>query len=161
MKITKPMSKKKKILYVLLIVFVIIQFIRPERNLGKRETENTIFVSTEVGQIIQTSCFDCHSNYTVYPWYTNIQPFGWWMNHHVNEGKDELNFSEFETYSLKRKLHKLEEIKEMIDEGEMPLSSYTLIHGDAKLSLEQKEILSKWVVETRAYLADTLSRPKL
>ncbi|MBL0330419.1 MAG: heme-binding domain-containing protein [Bacteroidetes bacterium] len=154
------MSKKKKILYILLSVIIIIQFIRPERNLGKRETENTIFVSNEVGQILQTSCFDCHSNYTVYPWYTNIQPIGWWLNHHVNEGKEELNFSEFEAYSLKRKLHKLEEIKEMVDEGEMPLSSYTLIHGDATLSAEQKEILSKWVVETRKYLSDTLSNAK-
>lgn len=154
------MSKKKKILYILLAIVIIIQFIRPERNLGKRETENTIFVSNEVGQILQASCFDCHSNYTVYPWYTNIQPIGWWLNHHVNEGKEELNFSEFEAYSLKRKLHKLEEIKEMVDEGEMPLSSYTLIHGDASLSAEQKEILSKWVVETRKYLSDTLSQPK-
>lgn len=151
------MSKKKKFLYLLLIIFIVIQFIRPERNLGKRETENTIFVSNEVGQILQTSCFDCHSNYTVYPWYTNIQPIGWWLNHHVNEGKDELNFSEFETYSLKRKLHKLEEIKEMVDENEMPLPSYLWIHGDATLSPEQKEILSKWVTETRGYLSDTVS----
>ena len=152
------MSKKKKFLILLVIIFVIIQFIRPERNLGKRETENTIFVSNEVGQILQSSCFDCHSNYTVYPWYTNIQPIGWWLNHHVNEGKDELNFSEFETYSLKRKLHKLEEIKEMVDENEMPLPSYLWIHGDAELSAEQKEVISKWVLETRKYLSDTLSR---
>lgn len=151
------MSKKKKFLYLLIIIFIIIQFIRPERNLGKRETENTIFVSNEVGQILQTSCFDCHSNYTVYPWYTNIQPIGWWLNHHVNEGKDELNFSEFETYSLKRKLHKLEEIKEMVDENEMPLPSYLWIHGDAELTAEQKDVISKWVVETRGYLSDTLS----
>ncbi len=155
------MSKKKKFFILLVIVFIIIQFIRPERNLGKRETENTIFVSNEVGQILQTSCFDCHSNYTVYPWYTNIQPIGWWLNHHVNEGKEELNFSEFETYSLKRKLHKLEEIKEMVDENEMPLPSYLWIHGEAKLTSEQKDVLSKWVLETRKYLADTLSRPKL
>ncbi len=154
------MSKKKKFLYLLLVIFILIQFFRPERNLGKRETENTIFVSNEVGQILQTSCFDCHSNYTVYPWYTNIQPFGWWMAHHVDEGKDELNFSEFETYSLKRKLHKLEEIKEMVDADEMPLPSYLWIHGDAELSAEQKEVISMWVVDTRKYLADTLSRPK-
>ena len=108
-----------------------------------------------MGTILQTSCFDCHSNYTNYPWYTNIQPIGWWLNHHVDEGKEELNFSEFESYSLKRKLHKLEEIKEMVEEGEMPLSSYTLIHGDTKLSPEQKEILYTWVTETRLYLSDS------
>ncbi len=154
------MTKKKKFLIVLLIIFVIIQFIRPERNLGERETENTIFVTQEVGRILQTSCYDCHSNYTNYPWYTNIQPLGWWMNHHVNEGKEELNFSEYEAYSLKRKLHKLKEIKEQIEEGEMPISSYTYQHSDAILSPEQKEILYKWVNETRNYLADTLSRTK-
>ena len=149
------MTKKKKFLYVVLAILILIQFIRPERNLGKAETENTIFVNAEVGTILQTSCFDCHSNYTNYPWYTNIQPIGWWLNHHVDEGKEELNFSEFESYSLKRKLHKLEEIKEMAEEGEMPLSSYTLIHGDTKLSPEQKEILYTWVTETRLYLSDS------
>ena len=149
------MTKKKKFLYVVLAILILIQFIRPERNLGKAETENTIFVNAEVGTILQTSCFDCHSNYTNYPWYTNIQPIGWWLNHHVDEGKEELNFSEFESYSLKRKLHKLEEIKEMVEEGEMPLSSYTLIHGDTKLSPQQKEILYTWVTETRLYLSDS------
>jgi hypothetical protein len=149
------MTKKKKFLYAVVAILILIQFIRPERNLGKAETENTIFVNAEVGTILQTSCFDCHSNYTNYPWYTNIQPIGWWLNHHVDEGKEELNFSEFETYSLKRKLHKLEEIKEMVEEGEMPLSSYTLIHGDTKLSPEQKEILYTWVTETRLYLSDS------
>lgn len=153
------MSKKKKFLYILITIFVIIQFIRPERNLGKRETEDTIFVTQEVGRIIQESCFDCHSNYTNYPWYTNIQPFGWWMNHHVNEGKEELNFSEFEAYTLKRRLHKLDEIKKMVQEGEMPLSSFTLIHRDAMLSPEQKEILYKWVDETHKYLSDTIPHP--
>lgn len=152
------MSKKKKVLYYLLVVFIVIQFIRPEKNMGKRETENTIFVTAEVGNILQRSCYNCHSNYTDYPWYTNIQPFGWWMGHHVNEGKAELNFSEFEAYSLKRKLHKLKEIKEQIEEDEMPLSSYTLIHGDAELSADQKDILNKWVIETRGYLSDTIKK---
>ena len=154
------MSKKKKALIILLIIFVVIQFFRPQRNLGNRETENTIFVTQEVGMILQTSCFDCHSNGTDYPWYTNIQPVGWWLNHHVEEGKEELNFSEFEAYSLKRKLHKLKEIKEQVEEGEMPISSYTWMHGDATLSAEQKEILYKWVDETSKYLADTVSRKK-
>jgi len=151
----KIMTKKKKFLFAVIAILILIQFIRPERNLGKAETENTIFVNAEVGTILQTSCFDCHSNYTNYPWYTNIQPIGWWLNHHVDEGKEELNFSEYESYSLKRKLHKLEEIKEMVEEGEMPLSSYTLIHGDTKLSPEQKEILYTWVTETRLYLSDS------
>lgn len=150
------MSKKKKFLIAILIIFIAIQFIRPERNLGELETENTIFVTQDVGRILQTSCYDCHSNYTNYPWYTNIQPLGWWMYHHVKEGKEELNFSEYEAYSLKRKLHKLKEIKEQIEEGEMPISSYTFQNGEATLSPEQKEILVKWVEVTRKYLSDTI-----
>ncbi|MCX6294531.1 MAG: heme-binding domain-containing protein [Bacteroidetes bacterium] len=154
------MSKKKKFIIIVLVAFVLIQFIRPSRNLGNQETENTIFVTNKVGKILQTSCYDCHSNYTNYPWYTNIQPVGWWLQHHVNEGKDELNFSEFESYSLKRKLKKLKEIKEQLEEDEMPLSSYALIHGETKLSQEQKVILTNWVDETRAYLSDSTHSAK-
>jgi hypothetical protein len=154
------MSKKKIIIIILVVVFVLIQFIRPTRNLGNQETENTIFVTTKVGNILQNSCYDCHSDYTNYPWYTNIQPIGWWMQHHVDEGKEELNFSAFESYSLKRKLKKLKEIKEQLEEDEMPLSSYTLIHDETKLSPEEKITLTNWVDETRAYLSDSVHSAK-
>ncbi len=155
------MSKKKKVAYALLAVFVVIQFIRPERNLGKRETENTIFVNSAIANILEKSCYDCHSNGTDYPWYTNIQPLGFWMNHHVNEGKEELNFSEFEAYSLKRKLHKLKEIKEQVENGEMPISSYIWMHGSAELNNDQKQMLYEWVEETRKYLVDTIPHTNL
>lgn len=151
------MSKKKKIIYGLLIVLVLIQFFRPTRNIGKLDTENAIFTSEEVGNILQASCYDCHSNNTVYPWYTNIQPIGWWLNYHVNKGKRELNFSEFESYPLKRKLRKLNKIKKEIEQGDMPLNSYTLIHSYAKLSTAQRDLLVKWTEETTKYLSDTIS----
>lgn len=154
------MSKKKKILYGLLIVLVVIQFIRPARNNGELDNENAIFTSLAVGKVLQTSCFDCHSDKTNYPWYTNIQPLGWWLNNHITEGKRELNFSQFESYSLKRKLKKLKEIREQIQEGEMPLSSYTLIHSYAKLSAEQKDLLIKWTEVTTNYLSDTITQGK-
>lgn len=151
------MSKKKKIIYSLLVILLLIQFIRPAKNIGLLDTESAIFTTAEVGNILQSSCYDCHSNNTNYPWYINIQPLGWWLNHHVNEGKEELNFSEFESYSLKRKLHKLKEIKEQIEEDEMPMNSYTIMHSAAKLGPEQKELLIKWSEETIKYLSDTLS----
>jgi hypothetical protein len=97
-----------------------------------------------VAGILQRACNDCHSNNTHYPWYTNIQPVGWWMQHHVNEGKEELNFSEFGTYTAKRQNHKMEEVAEQIKKGEMPLNSYLWIHKDAKLSDQEKEILISW-----------------
>ncbi|MGZ4117789.1 MAG: heme-binding domain-containing protein [Bacteroidia bacterium] len=132
------------------------QFIRPAKNTGRLDTENAIYSSQKVGALLETACYDCHSNNTNYPWYTNIQPIGWWMNHHVNKGKRELNFSEFESYTLKRKLRKLSKIKKEVEEGDMPLSSYTLIHSEAKLSSDQKELLIKWVDETTEYLSDTI-----
>ena len=151
------MNKKKKIIYGLLAVLVLIQFIRPARNTGDLDTEKAIFTDEKVGSILQIGCYDCHSNNTNYPWYTNVQPLGWWLDHHITEGKRELNFSEFEGYTLKRKLHKLKEIKKQIEEDEMPMSSYTLVHSEAKLSPEQKDLLIKWTEETTKYLSDTLS----
>lgn len=142
------MSKKKKILIVILSVFLILQFIRPADNNSEiiiaNDISSSIQMSPEVSNILKASCYDCHSNKTNKMWYQNIQPFGWWINHHIEEGKDELNFSEFNTYSLKRRAHKLEEIAEMVEENEMPLSSYTLIHGEAELNADQKKLIVDW-----------------
>jgi hypothetical protein len=101
-------------------------------------------VPNNVQQILRTSCYDCHSNHTNYPWYTNIQPIGLWMQWHVNEGKEELNFSEFKTFTPKRQKHKFEEIEEVIEANEMPLWPYTLIHTETKLSAEQMTLLTNW-----------------
>lgn len=140
-------SKIKIVLYVLLFALIVIQFFRPQKN-SAAETNNhladSFMVSTELHQVLKTSCFDCHSNNTVYPWYANIQPVAWWLNDHVVEGKGELNFDEFVSYAPRRQYKKFEEIAEMINENEMPLSSYTLIHGDAKLSEEQKKLILDW-----------------
>lgn len=150
------MSKLKKALVVLLVILVAIQFIRQDKNSGAVYGENdvtaTITTSAEVKSILEKACFDCHSNNTVYPWYNNIQPVAFWLNNHVEEGKEELNFSEFKTYKLKRQDHKLEEIIEMIDENEMPLSSYTIIHKEAKLTDSEKQLLIDWANAGRTEL---------
>lgn len=139
---------KKKIGLGLLLVLVAIQFIRPTRNSSASESPNDFSkyydVPAEVHVALQKSCYDCHSNNTVYPWYTNVQPVGWWLQNHVNEGKGELNFSEFGTYDQKKARHKFEEIEEVVREGEMPLSSYTLIHRDTKLTQQQSEAIANW-----------------
>lgn len=139
---------KKKIGIGLVVVLVAIQFIRPTRNTGELEGPNDISkhyqVPAEIHAVLKKSCYDCHSNKTEYPWYANLQPVGWWLQSHVNEGKDELNFSEFGTYPEKKAKHKFEEIEELVNEGEMPLSSYTIIHGDAKLSAEQTTAIASW-----------------
>ena len=150
------MSITKKILIGLLGVFIIIQFIKPDKNQSDAVTPNDIFANFQsensTKQLIRTACYDCHSNNTVYPWYAEIQPLAWWLADHVKEGKSELNFSEFATYKPKKADHKLEEVVEMLKEGEMPLKSYTLIHNDAKLSSVQREELSKWAESLRAQI---------
>ncbi|MEI6487447.1 MAG: heme-binding domain-containing protein [Bacteroidota bacterium] len=150
------MSIIRKIIVVLAVVLVVIQFIRPKHNEGDMHGPNEIAASPEVRTILEKSCYDCHSNSTVYPWYTNIQPLGWWISNHVNEGKEEFNFSEFNAYKLKRKLHKMKKLKEEIEENEMPLTSYTLIHTGSKLSEEQKTQLLNWVSETTKIISDTI-----
>jgi hypothetical protein len=156
------MSKKRKVLIAIISILVLIQFIRPERNMGIADTEkditHSLVVSLEVKNILEKSCYDCHSNHTEYPWYANIQPIASWLANHVNEGKDELNFSEYDTYKLKRKIKKLKEVIEQTKKGEMPLNSYLIIHKDAALSEEQKNKLIKWAEESMLVLQDTLKK---
>ena len=139
---------KKKILLALLAILVIIQFIRPTRNksesISANDIRNHYAVPANIDAILKRSCNDCHTNNTTYPWYTNIQPVGLWLQHHVNEGKSHLNFSEFATYAPKRQHHKLEETIEMIKEGAMPLDSYLWMHGNARLSQEDEATLVNW-----------------
>ena len=142
----------KMIAIVALIALVIIQFIRPDKNIGDYsdivafETETK--PSEEVKAILKNNCYDCHSNTTVYPWYAEIAPFSFFLADHVEEGKEHLDFAKWESYSVKRKDHKLDELVEEVEEGEMPLESYALIHGN--LSEEEKELLETWVKSVRA-----------
>jgi hypothetical protein len=142
----------KKIAYILLAALVVIQFFRPEKNTATGPQANHISarytVPANVNEIMQRACNDCHSNNTVYPWYANVQPVAWWLADHVNEGKGELNFDEFLTYSQKKAHHKLEEVIEMVKEGEMPLNSYTWIHRNANLSQEEKVAITDWASAT-------------
>jgi hypothetical protein len=98
--------------------------------------------------ILDKACNDCHSNNTKYPWYSNFQPVAWWLDHHVDEGKGEINFDEFLTYPAKKARHKMEEVNEMVKEGEMPLNSYTWVHKDAVLTQAEKLVLAEWAVAT-------------
>jgi Haem-binding domain len=146
----------KKILYVLLAAFVIIQFFRPERNQSAGPFPNDITTQFALAEdskaVLVASCYDCHSNNTNYPWYANVQPVAWWLEGHVKDGKKHLNFSEFTTYAPKKQHHKFEEIKEALTDGWMPLESYTWIHKNSILTKEQSAALVKWCEENMAKL---------
>ncbi|MBI3520802.1 MAG: heme-binding domain-containing protein [Bacteroidetes bacterium] len=111
--------------------------------------------NTEIAGMLKTACYDCHSNQPAYPWYTNIAPVSWWIKHHINEGSRHLNFSIWGTYTEKRKNHKLDECVEMIEKDEMPMSSYTLVHGEAKLTDAQKLQLVEFFKAQKILRSDT------
>ncbi len=149
----------KTVLILLFVVFVIVQFIRPEKNTAapdlSKDISTALPVPDTVAAILRESCYDCHSEETRYPWYFEVQPVGWWLDDHIREAKQHLNFSDFAVSSLRRQYHKLEEITEQIDLGEMPLPSYLLVHRHASLTIEQKDLLNAWVQDSRAYMKST------
>jgi hypothetical protein len=129
----------------LLVIFIVIQAFRIEKSNPNTDPANDFIAVTqpgaEVSAILKSACYDCHSNNVTYPWYTNIAPFSWWIKDHINEGRDELNFSEWKTYSIRRMDKKMKEAAEMVDENEMPMYSYTIMHKSASLTKEQKALL--------------------
>lgn len=146
----------KKILIALLVVLVVLQFFQIDKT-NPVVDENKDFLKTqntpeEIASIIKTSCYDCHSNESKYPWYSNVQPAGWFLKDHIDEGRRELNFSTFTDYELKRQDHKLEECIEYIEKDEMPLGSYTLVHREAALTEAQKNILIDYFKSVRTKL---------
>ncbi|MEJ2163303.1 MAG: heme-binding domain-containing protein [Robiginitalea sp.] len=148
------MKLGKNIAWALLIIFLLMQFYRPEKNVTEDSDHLTPFLTEtnppeEVLGILKSSCFDCHSNQTRYPWYNNLAPVSWWLDGHIEEGKEHLNVSEWERYSPKKKDHKLEEVVEMVEVGEMPLDSYTWTHEEARLSAEQRQAIMAWARQTR------------
>jgi len=143
----------KKIGLVLLVVFVFAQFFAPEKNLGDINSmaafEKETKPSDEVKLILKTACYDCHSNKTKYPWYNAVTPINYWLNHHIEEGKEHFNVSGWEGNSIKRKDHKFEELIEEVEEGKMPLESYTWTHANARLSENEIKILINWAKNVR------------
>jgi hypothetical protein len=114
--------------------------------------EAALTVPADITQIIGRSCGDCHTNNTRYPWYAYFQPSGWFLKDHIDEGRRELNFSVFNTYPIKKKAKKLEEICEQIESGEMPLPSYLWLHRDAVLSDSDGRVLCDWAKQEREKL---------
>ena len=148
------MTRKKKIIVGVVIVFVIAQFFQPTKNKGGMESVDLFLVETqapkEVQVILKQACFDCHSSSTNYPWYNSITPVNYWLNSHIKEGQKHFNVSKWASYSTKKKDHKLEELIEELEEGEMPLASYTWTHSEAQLTEAQVQILVDWASSVRS-----------
>ena len=154
------MKKVAKITAIVIaVIFVGMQFVRIDRSNPPVVVENSIGSAVEVPadiqQIMARSCNDCHSNRTVYPWYTNIAPVSWWLRNHIDDGRRHFNADEFATYNLKKQSKKLEEVCDQVRSGEMPLPSYLIIHTDSALSESDKDALCKWSESERTRLQQT------
>lgn len=143
------MKKLIKIIAIILfLAFVGIQFMRPNRTNPTIIQTETLEASTEIPadiqKILKRSCKDCHSNETIYPWYSNIVPISWQVVDHIRVGREELNFSKWNTYSKERKERKLGQICEEIESGEMPHNQYLWLHWEAVLTDANKKVLCDW-----------------
>ncbi|MCF7568542.1 heme-binding domain-containing protein [Sabulilitoribacter arenilitoris] len=143
----------KKILWLILIVFLIAQFFGPDKNEGDLASIDAFLEETnppeDVKLILKETCYDCHSDVTRYPWYNKITPVNYWLANHVKHGKKHFNVSKWIGNSTKRKDHKFEELIEMVEAKEMPLNSYTWTHTEAKLSDKQIKALVDWAKQVR------------
>jgi hypothetical protein len=133
----------KRALFILLIFFIVIQFIRPNRTNIAVEKKMEIQVPLEVTQIFQVACYDCHSNETKWPWYSQIAPFSWVIQNHITEGRKALNFSTWENYTDEEKKEHLKNIYRTAYAA-MPLPSYILGHKEADLTKEQRTAIRDW-----------------
>jgi hypothetical protein len=153
------MRRIKKPMLALLIVLVAIQFIQPAHNKSEQvlatDFSKVFVVPDSVQTILQNTCYDCHSNNTRYPWYSNIQPMAWMMRRHIDNGKEKLNFSTFGNISPRKQISKLKGIFNQIKNDEMPLTSYKLMHKNARLSQQEKKMLMNWLEATTDSLLTT------
>jgi len=143
----------KRILLMGVAVLAVAQFIPVARTNPPMDSSKAIVaiipVPSQVSAVIDRACQDCHSNHTVWPWYSQIAPISWFVVHDVNEGRRELNFSDWGHYTARRQDRKLKEICEQVDNGNMPIAAYTLMHPQAKLAPSDRKTLCEWTAGAR------------
>ena len=143
----------KKILIIFIVIMILIQFITIDKeNPISDESKDFITINNPPEEIVETlknACYDCHSNKTKYPWYSNVAPASWLIKEHINNGRRHLNFSIWEDYKEAKKEHKIDECIEMIKSGEMPMKGYVLFHSEAELTNEQKSSFIYWLRELK------------
>jgi Haem-binding domain len=145
------------LMLVVVVLFMAAQFVRPAKTNPSSEQslsiENQTQVSPAVASIFDRSCNDCHSNKTRWPWYSNVAPVSWFVISHVNEGRGDMNLSEWGKLDVNRQRHRLQDMCEMVESGEMPLSSYTPFHPGSKLSQADVKTICDWTASERQRLS--------
>ena len=145
------MKLAQKILLGVSVVVAGIQLIRPAQT--NPPVTGEIKASPEVSALLKRACYDCHSNETKWPWYSQVAPMMWLVTRDVNDGRKHLNFSTWDGYEQGRKLKKLEELADEVGEGEMPMAIYLPMHPEAKLTKAEQTQLVDWARQLRAELS--------
>ena len=143
------MGKRIKLVGLgLIAVLILLQFFQPERNIAPLDPEldmlKLLAPPEPMTDLIMNACYDCHSNQTVYPWYSRISPVSLYLNKHIVKGKEDLNFSDYGLLDKADKIGAFADFCDVLDAGTMPLQSYMLIHKDARLTQEERENLCNW-----------------
>lgn len=147
------MKRARQILFAPLIAFIAIQFVRPARNQNGQAVQADISSVYDIPDstytLLKNACYDCHSNNTSYPWYSNIHPIGWILASDIKNGKAMLNLSDFGSYSSRRRISKLVDMQNRIKDGTMPLPVYQFMHPDARLTEQDKQLLIDWIEKSK------------
>lgn len=136
---------RKKIVFAvaaLAVVFLGIQVVPAERSNPPITAD--FDGPQEVARVLRTSCYDCHSNESSWPWYSRVAPASWLVAHDVKEAREHLNFSAWGSLDEDRRRKLAEEIWEEVEEGEMPLKAYLLAHSEARLDEAAMTLLREW-----------------
>lgn len=150
--LNRTMNKSIKIaLLTLIVVFVALQLYPVDRSNPPARGAMDL-PPGETGEVLRAACLDCHSHETVWPWYARVAPASFFVASHVDEGREHLNFSTWGSEDAESRDHMMEEIVEVLEEGEMPLRSYTLLHPEARLTDAQRDLLVGWARQQRAAL---------
>ena len=148
----KQYLSKKNIGWTLIFLLALSQIKTIDKTPGDTSTENDFLIieqaPEEVAQLMKAACYDCHSNSTNYPWYSEVAPVSWWLKRHVDKGSAQLNYSEWNTYNEGTREHKKKESAEFVGKGWMPIGPYKLTHPEARLTDEQRQMLVDWLNPT-------------
>lgn len=145
----KKYLRLRTFLLIALLIFIVMQFFRIDKA-NPVLTPDTDYLNmtkppAEIAAMIKSACYDCHSNESKYPWYAEVAPISWIIKSHISEGRGKMNFSEWGNYQPGRRGHKTDECREMVEKSEMPLTSYKLLHPEARLTKLQKDSLVAWL----------------
>ena len=142
------MKKGKAFWLIIFFLFVIIQFVPAGKPDTIPENENDLIYNNHIPEsivnILKTSCYDCHSNETSFPWYSHVAPVSWLVNRDVIKGREELNFSEWESQSKMDKAKNIDKIINEVKGGKMPMRIYILMHSEAKLNEDARQHFADW-----------------